>query len=217
VLGCERGGLHSAEQLVLARYFMFSQVYHHPTRLAYNEHLKAFLKAWLPGGFFPTDVDGHLSRDDADILAAIKAAASDPHLPGHEAAKRIVTRNHFKKAYEKRADPRNDDDLAGDRTGDVRFLAEAAAEQFGRDLIGYGPPPTSKPPDDFAVRADDGTSVWAKGLSDVLRKLPRSPDEFVLADASIRNDVRRWLEQNHERILTEAREREIRQAEEEVA
>ena len=40
VLGCERGGLQSAEQLLLARYFMFSQVYHHPTRLAYNEHLK---------------------------------------------------------------------------------------------------------------------------------------------------------------------------------
>lgn len=47
VLGCERGGLQSAEQLLLARYFMFSQVYHHPTRLAYNEHLKSFLRRWL--------------------------------------------------------------------------------------------------------------------------------------------------------------------------
>ena len=217
VLGCERGGLHSAEQLVLARYFMFSQVYHHPTRLAYNEHLKDFLKAWLPDGVFPTDVEGHLGRDDADVLVAIKAAAADKELPGHEPAKRIIFRNHFKKAYEKRADPKDSDDLAGDRTGDVRTLADAAAEHFGQELVGYGPPPTSKPPDDFAVRADDGSSVWAKGLSDVMRRLPQSPDEFVLADARIRDDVRRWLETNHERILTEAREHEIRQAEEEVA
>jgi uncharacterized protein len=47
-LGCERGGLESAEALMLARYFMFAQVYYHPTRLAYNEHLKDFLAAWLP-------------------------------------------------------------------------------------------------------------------------------------------------------------------------
>jgi len=31
VLGCELGGLQAAEQLLLARYFMFSQVYHHHT------------------------------------------------------------------------------------------------------------------------------------------------------------------------------------------
>ncbi len=39
-LGCERGGLESTEALMLARYFMFAQVYYHKTRLVYNEHLK---------------------------------------------------------------------------------------------------------------------------------------------------------------------------------
>jgi hypothetical protein len=218
VLGCERGGLHSAEQLLLARYFMFSQVYQHPTRLAYNEHLKDFLKAWLPDGLFPSDVDGHLSRDDADVLAAIKSAAADPDQPGHAPAQRIVTRNHFKKAYEKKADPEDHDDLRGDRSGDVRTLAEAASEHFGADKVAYGAPPTNKPPDDFAVRegASRG-SVWAKGLSEVMRKLPQSPDEFVLADSEIRDEVSRWLEQHRARLLTEARNQQIQQAEEEVA
>ena len=43
-LGTEKGGLHSAEALLLARYFMFTQVYFHPVRLAYDLHLADFLK-----------------------------------------------------------------------------------------------------------------------------------------------------------------------------
>ena len=217
VLGCERGGLHSAEQLLLARYFMFSQVYHHPTRLAYNEHLKDFLKAWLPNGVFPVDVDGHLSRDDADVLAEIKRATDDPDHPGHVPAKRIVTRNHFKKAYEKKPSPKNIDDVGGDRAGDVAALADAAKAQFGADKIAYGAPPGNKTPPDFAVLEGDGQSVWAKGLSEIMQKLPESPDEFVLADQEIRSDVSRWLEAHRETILDEARREKIKQAEAEVA
>ena len=42
VLGVEEGGLESAEALLLARYFMFSQIYFHPVRLIYDEHLLDF-------------------------------------------------------------------------------------------------------------------------------------------------------------------------------
>jgi HD superfamily phosphohydrolase len=223
VLGCERGGLQSAEQLLLARYFMFSQVYHHPTRLAYNEHLKDFLKAWLPGGTFPADVDGHLSRDDTDVLVAIKNAAADPGRPGHGPARRIVHRDHFKLAYEKKAAPKggeaNDGPYLGDTTDDVAALAQAAGAKFGSDLVAYGAPPSSKKPPDFAVRSRDGrSSVWASGLSDVYLRLPESPDAYVLADAEIREDVRRWLETNRESILEASRAATIEEAEkEEVA
>ena len=50
-----------------------------------------------------------------------------------------------------------------------------------------------------------------------MRKLPQSPDEFVLADSEIRDEVNRWLEQHRARLLTEARNQQIQQAEEEVA
>jgi hypothetical protein len=49
-IGVEIGGLNSAEALLLARYFMFGQVYFHPVRVAYDIHLVDFLKAWLPDG-----------------------------------------------------------------------------------------------------------------------------------------------------------------------
>jgi HD superfamily phosphohydrolase len=220
VLGCTRGGLQSAEQLLLARYFMFSQVYHHPTRLAYNEHLKEFLKRWLPGGVFPTDVKGHLSCDDSDVLVAIKAAAANPADAGHEPAVRIIRRNHFREAYEKKAATKgkkgSGEEDQGDTSADVRALAEAAAEKFGRERIAYGAPPSNKKPPDFAVRSRDGrSSEWASGLSDVFPKLPQSPDEYVLADTEIREEVRRWLNSNRKDILEQSRAAQIKEAEEE--
>jgi hypothetical protein len=222
VLGCERGGLQSAEQLLLARYFMFSQVYHHPTRLAYNEHLKDFLKLWLPDHVFPVDVSGHLSLDDTDVLVGIKQAAADPSHPAHDPARRIITRDHFKVAYEKKAAPKGGEtgegEAQGDTSADVQALARAAQEHFDPKLVAYGAPPSNKKPPDFAVRVrgDRFKSVWASGLSDVFRRLPESPDEYVLADGEIREDVRRWLEDERGSILAEARATEIEQAEEEV-
>jgi HD superfamily phosphohydrolase len=205
-LGCERGGLLAAEQLLLARYLMFSQVYHHPTRLAYNEHLKAFLLAWL-GGPFSDDVDRHIALDDNDVLLAIKHAEADASAPGHDAARRIVKRDHFKVAY-RRGDH--------ETSADVEALAQAAAEKFeGR--VAYGAPPSKKTPPDFDVYDKlDGSSQSARGLSDVMKKLPESPDEYVLADAGIRKEVKRWLETNRDNILQKANEARLREAEEEV-
>ena len=224
VLGCERGGLQSAEQLLLARYFMFSQVYHHPTRLAYNEHLKDFLKLWLPDHVFPVDVDGHLSRDDSDVLVGIKQAAADPNHPAHDPARRIVTRDHFKVAYEKKAAPEGWRD--GRRRGPratrpptCRLSHVLRKSASAPSSAAYGAPPSNKKPPDFAVRVrgERFKSVWASGLSDVFRRLPESPDEYVLADGEIREDVRRWLENERvQRILTEARATQIQEAEEEV-
>ncbi len=53
-LGIEAGGIHSSEALLLARSFMFMQMYHHPVRTAYDLHLEEFLKAWLPGEQVPS-------------------------------------------------------------------------------------------------------------------------------------------------------------------
>ena len=69
-LGIERGGLESAESL-WARYFMYTQLYFHPTRRIYDMHLMEFLKGWLPGGRFPTDVDKHISISDNEVTAGM--------------------------------------------------------------------------------------------------------------------------------------------------
>ncbi|MDI6602306.1 MAG: hypothetical protein QME46_11125 [Thermoanaerobacteraceae bacterium] len=38
ILGFKEGGIHVAESLILARYYMFTQVYFHHTRRAYDHH-----------------------------------------------------------------------------------------------------------------------------------------------------------------------------------
>ena len=45
-LGINQGGIHSAEALALARYYMFSQVYYHPYGLYMTDIFKI---SWLPG------------------------------------------------------------------------------------------------------------------------------------------------------------------------
>ena len=70
-LGIEEGGLHSAEALLLARYFMYTQLYFHPVRRIYDIHLKSFLKEWFRGGFFSTNLDDHLNLTDNEVMAAI--------------------------------------------------------------------------------------------------------------------------------------------------
>ncbi|MFB3763687.1 MAG: hypothetical protein ACE14P_00395 [Methanotrichaceae archaeon] len=63
----EEGGLHSAEALLLARYFMFSQVYCHHVHRIYDIHLKDFLKRWLPGGLFSTSTKDLMQMTDNEV------------------------------------------------------------------------------------------------------------------------------------------------------
>jgi HD superfamily phosphohydrolase len=54
-LGLDIGAIHTAEALLLARFFMYTQVYFHDVRRVYDLHLKEFLEKWLSGGKFPAD------------------------------------------------------------------------------------------------------------------------------------------------------------------
>src|SRR5690606_26022938 len=88
-LGIEEGGLQSAEALLLARYFMYSQVYFHPVRRIYDIHLRDFLMAWLTGGKFPAAPGDHLKIIDNEAMAGTLNAARDPSAAGHDPACRI--------------------------------------------------------------------------------------------------------------------------------
>jgi hypothetical protein len=183
---------------MLARYFMFAQVYYHPTRLAYNEHLKDFLAAWLPEGAFPTDPAEHLRYTDNEVLTAIRVAAADRDADGHDAARRIVERDHFRIAYHRQPDD------VGARAVATRAIAKAAAEHFGDERVRYGASPRRGDPPDFPVLDRDGSSVSSLSLSEVLTKLPASLDEYVLVEPSIREDAKRWIADHREMIIEQA-------------
>jgi hypothetical protein len=193
-LGIERGGVEAAEGLWLARYFMFSQVYFHPTRLIYDQHLKDFLVAWLPGDSFRTDVAGHLELTDAEVTVAMRAAARDAGLPGHDAARRILERDHFRVVYQR---------LPADGSFEVAALYQAAVEEFGPENIRYGGSP-KRGDADFPVRNRDGSIVPVVSLSAVLADLPVSRNEYVFAAPELRDQVESWISEEREKIINEA-------------
>lgn len=71
----EEGGKNALEQFILARYFMFKDVYYHKTRRALDFHLSVIMKNYLKanGGeeFLPIDVGKYLQLNDIPILLYI--------------------------------------------------------------------------------------------------------------------------------------------------
>lgn len=95
-LGLDNGGIHAAEALLLARYFMYTQVYFHDVRRVYDQHLQDFLTAWLPDGKFPTAWNELIKITDNEVLVAMSHACADASNPQHELAARVMKRQHFR-------------------------------------------------------------------------------------------------------------------------
>lgn len=95
VIAIEKDGVHAVEGLTMARYYMFSQVYFHRVRRAYDHHLRCFLKEALPGQRYPKpdDLERFLSFDDVSVQDMLGKV-------GSEHGRRILERNHYRVAYE---------------------------------------------------------------------------------------------------------------------
>jgi HD superfamily phosphohydrolase len=96
-LGVTEGGLHAAEALVLARYFMFTQVYFHKTRVAFDYHLQHALGEMLPNGHFPRptgdELDDFLKWDDWRVVGNLASGAGGEH------GQRLCQRTHFREVF----------------------------------------------------------------------------------------------------------------------
>lgn len=201
VIGIEAGGIHAAEALQQARYFMFSQLYLHRVRRAYDLHLRDFLSAWLPGGHYSTDLGKHVGMTDNEVLTAIHSAARDTSAPGHEPARRIVKREHYQVLYSRRAE-----DLRMSLEPE-KAIFEAATKEFGDAvrLDGYRQESQSI---DFAVIRDDGSVVSSLQESEILNRIPGAAAGYVFVTPEREEEARKWLAENHAAILGQRREEE---------
>lgn len=185
-LGVEGGGLQSAEALLLARYFMFSQVYYHHVRLALDVHLREFLRAILPGGRFPRDPGDLLDLTDVEVTAAMRAALRNPGLDGHDHARRLLAREFFRPVFPPGTLPgRSDKDQ-------LEKAFQAAEEHFGRDSVRVLPV-THKPVRDFPVLRGTDEVASALSLSPVLQGIPATSHSLLLAERGIKNSVQEWV------------------------
>ena len=101
VLAVEEGGLHAAEGLIIARYMMFTQVYFHHTRRAYDHHLVEAMRSLLKESksVFPPPIDKetieeYISWDDWRVVGGLAAGHGGKH------GDIILSRHHDRRVHE---------------------------------------------------------------------------------------------------------------------
>lgn len=104
-LAIERGGVQALEEFVLARYFMFIQVYFHKTRRYLDKVLVKSLKAILPNGKYPLSIQDYLKWDDSRILNLI-ADSDSPDVIAFK-HRRVMTCVFESKAHAEKAEKMN--------------------------------------------------------------------------------------------------------------
>ncbi len=195
-LGVEIGGIHGAEALLLARYFMFTQIYFHSVRLIYDIHLMDFLKSWLKGGQFSANANKIMEITDNEVMAGILKASRNDKAKGHSPARRIVLREHFKLLYE-----RNPEDIK--RNPDAtKTIYERVVEEFGHDNVRMKIIPAKRKGYDFPVLTHDDRIVSSMKISETLNQIPPAVVGYVFIEPNLLEEVKRWLEDNRESIIS---------------
>lgn len=97
-LAIDRGGVHSLEALILARYYMFAQVYFHRVRRIFDLYLARYMAVWSKTRFkHLMDV---IRYDDQDLHAKLLADSDKARGEQGRLASRIVNRKHHRAIFE---------------------------------------------------------------------------------------------------------------------
>ena len=195
VLGIEEGGLHTAESLLLARYFMYTQLYFHSIRRIYDIHLQDFLKEWLPEGYFPTALLDHLQLNDNTILTELFKAADDVTLNGHDPARRIVNREHFKLLYQR--NPRD----VNENPDSAKAVFKAACDKFGENNVRKDNYKQGGNGHEFPVITEDNQIFSSLELSDTLKNVPIVAVDYVFINPELYQDAVKWKKENIQTII----------------
>jgi len=94
-LAINHSGIHALEEFIIARYFMFIQVYFHKTRRFLDNLLIKSIADILPNRRYPLDINSYLELDDSAILHRIK---ENYETSSH--AKKFVDRSIMTCAYD---------------------------------------------------------------------------------------------------------------------
>ena len=181
-LGLDVGSLHPAEALLLARYFMYVQVYLHSVRRIYDIHLKDFLLAYLPGSKFPSDWNEFLKLTDDEIMSALRLSLADTGDKNHELASRVIGRKHFRTVYEL---------LSPHKLKSATIFDDAvefAQREFGGENVRSDSYAPKSEGNDFLVIMDDGSVQSSLDISSVLPNLPRVEIGLIFLPLSLKVD-----------------------------
>ena len=194
-LGVTEGGIHSAEALMLARYFMYTQVYFHHVRRAYDIHLREFMKAWLPETGYPIEPERHLAITDSEVTTAMREAEKKPSHKGHIHAKRIIQREHFKRIYSRNPN----DAIINPDAGEA--LYNALRDKFGKKHFYHDRYHQKGASLEFPVRMSDGQVNSSYEVSDVIRKTPKVNIDYVFASRKLFDQASEFIKEYHDSLI----------------
>jgi HD superfamily phosphohydrolase len=160
-VGVDHGGVHALEALVMARYYMFTQVYFNETSKVMELHFNKWLRT--TGVEWPDDPEGFLQHDDLTVLEAMRRSA-DSH------ARAIVHRERYALAYETK------EHLSPEERERFRALLPELEERFGAENLlidNSAKDPHRLGKNKVWVRRTDGTLLPMAKASDFIAQLSR--------------------------------------------
>lgn len=162
-LAIKHGGVQSFEEFVLARYFMFMQVYFHGGRrfldIAYGKALGKI----LPNGKFPVDIQEYLKWNDNVILTKINELADED-----KNCEILAHRNIYKIVYET-THPESDDNQYLFRAVKARLQEKIGADNIEEDKANKMPhqiPMRTTPDDEKAIAIIGGKNGHITTISE---------------------------------------------------
>ena len=211
-LGFSEGGWGVAEQMIAARYLMYTGLYFHKTKRIFEIHLTQFMPSALVSteGRLPADVKKYVALSDSTIWAEIVRAAQDEAHTEHKLAKRMTSRNHLRLAKELiladnftavRVKESKSVRKSPDRKR-FRELESFVRETYGSDVVADSPDHSATKMFDVhnLLVSVDGETRYLDDVSEIVGGMSsRIWRGRVYADAKIRDSVHtscdKWLAQ----------------------
>ncbi len=176
-IGMEHGGVHALEALVMARYYMFTQVYFNATGKVMELHFNEWLRS--EGWRWGSDPEAFLENDDVSVVAAMRRS-QNVH------ARAILHRERFALAFE------TEEHLTPERRERFAELLPRLKERFG-DLIlvdHSAKNPHRLGESGVLVRGFDGDLAPVAEVSDFIAHMSMIQCFRVYAERSRKDEVR---------------------------
>ncbi len=191
-LAIRSGGVQAFEEFMLARYFMFVQVYFHRTRRFFDKMYFIALKEVLPNGTFPLGTKDYLLWDDYRVWNLLKE-----HSDKCYACNNIVHRKVYPRVFETKTHPTEADfrnfrlmrKIIYDEFGESSFIEDCSADKMPHKI-----PIRTTPDDERAIIIIDENEGKVSTISEesiIIKSLTEkiNIERIYLADRSILDKV----------------------------
>ena len=189
-LALEGGGVHAIDGFLLARYFMFLDVYYHKTRRILDIHLTEFLKSWLPQNKFPSNLEAFVKLDDVLLIQALK---DDDDSFGQK----VLRRDFFRLCFETSDHPGAQDLVAFKWLKDEVYR-EFDAEHVRIDEAEKAPYRFSQPPIFVYTNGTYRSLIEHSPLTNALQTIRK---QRIYSSGGLRGEVERFCQAKWDGIL----------------